>query len=72
MGRFLPAGDPVSAAATPGRPQPGGELVYGMSSKFDTLDPNVTTFSQVERIANLVFDPLIRESKPGVFVPALG
>jgi len=49
----------------------GGELFYALSTKFDTLDPNVTTFSDVARIAYHIFDPLVWESKAGVFVPGL-
>lgn len=49
----------------------GGELFYGLTNKFDTLDPNVTTFSDVARMAYHIFDPLVWESKAGVFVPGL-
>ena len=49
----------------------GGELFYGLTNKFDTLDPNVTTFSDVARMAYHLFDPLLWESKAGVFVPGL-
>ena len=35
-------------AAPPGpAPEAGGELVYGLTNRFDTLDPNITTFSDV-------------------------
>jgi peptide/nickel transport system substrate-binding protein len=49
----------------------GGELFYGLTNKFDTLDPNVTTFSDVARMAYHIFDPLVWESKAGTFVPGL-
>ncbi len=52
-------------------PQAGGELAYGLTNRFDTLDPNVTTFSDVGRIAFHLFDPLVWESKAGNFVPGL-
>ena len=59
-------------AAPPGPPpEAGGELVYGLTNRFDTLDPNVTTFSDVGRISYHLFDTLVWESKPGVFVPGL-
>src|SRR6516165_10925263 len=59
-------------AAPPGpAPEAGGELVYGLTNRFDTLDPNVTTFSDVGRISYHLFDTLVWESKPGVFVPGL-
>lgn len=51
--------------------QNGGELFYGLTNRFDTLDPNVTTFTDVGRIAYHIFDPLIWESKAGTFVPGL-
>src|SRR5262249_28271521 len=50
-------------------PQPGGELFYGSTSKFDTLDPNITTFTDVARIGFHLFDPLVWEVKAGEFVP---
>jgi peptide/nickel transport system substrate-binding protein len=52
-------------------PQPGGELVYASSSRFDTLDPNVTTFTDVARIGFHLFDPLVWEVKAGEYVPGL-
>src|SRR6516164_3649415 len=59
-------------AAPPGpAPEAGGELVYGLTNRFDTLDPNVTTFSDVGRISYHLFDTLVWESKPGGFVPGL-
>src|SRR5262245_18783334 len=52
-------------------PQPGGELVYGAPTRFDTLDPNVTTSSAAARVSFHVFDPLVWEAKAGEFVPGL-
>ena len=52
-------------------PQPGGELVYGAPTRFDTLDPNVTTVSAVGRVCYHLFDPLVWEAKAGEFVPGL-
>lgn len=52
-------------------PQPGGELVYGAPTRFDTLDPNVTTVSAVGRVCYHLFDPLVWEVKAGEFVPGL-
>jgi peptide/nickel transport system substrate-binding protein len=52
-------------------PQPGGELFYGSSSKWDTLDPNITTFTDVARIGFHLFDPLVWEAKGGEFIPGL-
>src|SRR5215469_13661921 len=57
----------AAAAATTG----GGELFYALSNKFDTLDPNVTTFSDVGRMAYHLFDPLVWETKAGEFGPGL-
>jgi peptide/nickel transport system substrate-binding protein len=52
-------------------PQPGGELFYGSTSKWDTLDPNITTFTDVARIGFHLFDPLVWEAKGGEFIPGL-
>jgi peptide/nickel transport system substrate-binding protein len=52
-------------------PQPGGELVYGAPTRFDTLDPNVTTSSAAARVCFHIFDPLVWEAKAGEFVPGL-
>ena len=49
----------------------GGELVYAVSTKFDTLDPNVTTFTSVGRITIHVVEPLIWETDLGKFSPGL-
>lgn len=51
--------------------EPGGELIYALTNRFDTLDPNVTTFSDVLRIARHVFDPLVEQPAAGEFIPAL-
>ena len=42
-------------------PEAGGELLYGLTNRFDTLDPNVTTFSDVGRISYHLFDTLVWE-----------
>jgi len=59
------------AAAQPLAAKPGGELFYAIATKFDTLDPNVTTFTVVGRMAYHLFDQLVREPKPGQFIPNL-
>ena len=80
--RLLQAALATGAAAALGGPrgapgrafaaaQSGGELFYGLTNRFDTLDPNVTTFTDVGRMAYHIFDPLIWEAKAGVFVPGL-
>ena len=65
--------DPGGAAAqgTGETPQPGGELIYGAPTRFDTLDPNVTTSSAVGRVAYHLFDPLVWEARAGEFLPGL-
>lgn len=52
-------------------PTPGGTLVYGLATTFDTLDPTVTTFSVVGKIAYHVFDPLVWQTSGGKFEPGL-
>jgi peptide/nickel transport system substrate-binding protein len=69
MSDVLAGGDLASAQGD--APQPGGELVYGSSSRFDTLDPNITTFTDVARIGFHLFDPLVWEAKAGEYVPGL-
>ncbi|MHB8624811.1 MAG: ABC transporter substrate-binding protein [Aggregatilineales bacterium] len=49
----------------------GGELVYAVSTKFDTLDPNVTTFTSVGRITIHVVEPLVWETDLGKFSAGL-
>ena len=83
LGGALGAGAVLSLAgslADPGRaaaqgagetPQPGGELIYGAPTRFDTLDPNVTTSSAVGRVAYHLFDPLVWEARAGEFLPGL-
>src|SRR5215831_1188960 len=61
----------AAAQAAGETPQPGGELIYGAPTRFDTLDPNVTTSSAAARAAFHLFDPLIWEVKAGEFVPGL-
>jgi len=64
-----------AAAAKPAAPgiaaKPGGELNYALAGKFDGLDPNVTTATICGRISCHIFDQLLREPTPGVFVPGL-
>src|SRR5262245_36936969 len=59
------------ALAQSDAPQPGGELFYGSTSRWDTLDPNITTFTDVARIGFHLFDPLVWEAKGGDFIPGL-
>lgn len=61
------SGSPTAAPAA----QAGGELIYGVTNKFDTLDPNITTFTDVGRIAYHLFDPLVWQPKPGEFIAGL-
>jgi len=73
------SGAPTSSAASAAAPavttapaaRQGGELIYALASKFDTLDPNITTFTVVGRMAFHLFDQLVREPKPNEFVPGL-
>ena len=58
-------------AAGGGSAEAGGELIYGLTNRFDTLDPNVTTFTDVGRIAIHIFDPLVWQPSAGEFVPGL-
>jgi peptide/nickel transport system substrate-binding protein len=51
--------------------EPGGELVYALTNTLDTLDPNITTFSDSLRIARHLFDPLVEQPAAGEFIPAL-
>ena len=46
-------------SASQAGPTPGGTLIYGLATKFDTLDPTVTTFSVIGKIGYHVFDPLV-------------
>jgi len=69
----------VAAACAPAQPSapavqaptPGGTLIYGLATKFDTLDPTVTTFSVVGKIGYHVFDPLVWQPSAGKFEPGL-
>jgi peptide/nickel transport system substrate-binding protein len=49
----------------------GGTVTVGIPSGFDVLDPNVTTFTTVARMTLHMTDPLIWQTKPGVFIPGL-
>jgi len=66
-----PAAAPAAAAAGAPAGRAGGELVYALATRFDTLDPNVSTFSVVGRMGFHMFDQLLREPSPGQFVPGL-
>jgi len=61
----------VALAQSGDTPQTGGELFYGSTSRWDTLDPNITTFTDVARIGFHLFDPLVWEAKGGEFIPGL-
>ena len=47
------------------------ELSYGINNYFDTLDPNVTTFSATGIMAMHVFTPLVWQAPLGTFHPAI-
>ena len=63
-------GQPPATSASQG-PTPGGTLIYGLATKFDTLDPTVTTFSVVGKLGYHVFDPLVWQSTAGKFEAGL-
>ena len=63
-----PAQTPPAAGEVP---TPGGTLTYGLATKFDTLDPTVTTFSVVGKLGYHVFDPLVWQTAAGKFEPGL-
>jgi peptide/nickel transport system substrate-binding protein len=68
------AAQPTTAAAQPTAPPAaakGGAVIYGMYTKFDTLDPTVTTASAVGTIGYHLFEPLVWETAPGKFAPGL-
>lgn len=62
---------PAQPTAVPAAAGKGGEVIYGMYTKFDTLDPTVTTFSAVGNIGYHVFDPLVWQTAAGEFAPGL-
>lgn len=62
---------PTATTASGGEAQQGGELIYALVSRFDTLDPTITTFSDVIRTAHHMFDPLVWQPEPGEFIPGL-
>ena len=78
-GSAAASGAPTASAASAAAPaattapvaRQGGELFYGLATKFDTLDPNITTFTVVGRMAFHLFDQLVREPKPNEFIPGL-
>lgn len=61
----------VSPTTAPAASTKGGSIIYGMYTKFDTLDPTVTTFSVVGTIGYHVDDPLIWQTAPAKFAPGL-
>ena len=69
----------VAVACTPAQtppaagevPTPGGTLTYGLATRFDTLDPTVTTFSVVGKLGYHVFDPLVWQTAAGKYEPGL-
>ena len=67
------AAAPTTAPAASGAPvgKPGGDLIYALATRFDSLDVNVTTFSVVGRMGFHMFDQLVREPSAGKFVPSL-
>ena len=66
----VPASLSASPAASPAA-KVGGELTYALTNKFDTLDPNITTATDVGRVTRHLFDPLVWQPKPSEFIPGL-
>jgi len=60
----------ASSSPSPGA-KAGGELTYALTNKFDTLDPNVTTATDVGRVTRHLFDSLVWQPKPSEFIPGL-
>jgi peptide/nickel transport system substrate-binding protein len=65
------ATDPTATSDSGGETPQGGELIYALENRIDTLDPNVTTFSDVIRMATHMFDPLLWQPEPGEFIAGL-
>lgn len=65
----LPAAQADSTPAATGAA--GGELIYALANRVDTLDPNITTFSDSLRVGSTVFDTLVYQPVAGEFVPGL-
>ena len=61
---------PAAPTAAPAA-KAGGTLIYGVYTKFDTLDPTVTTFSAVGTIAYHLCDPIVWQTAAGKFEPGL-
>ena len=59
-------------SASQAGPTPGGTLIYGLATKFDTLDPTVTTFSVIGKIGYHVFDPLVWQSTSRIVIGRCG
>jgi peptide/nickel transport system substrate-binding protein len=71
-GAATPQSTSGSTATTNGpAPQSGGQLIYALTNKFDTLDPTITTNTDVIRVDFSIFDPLIWSPKAGEFIPGL-
>lgn len=68
-----PAQKPAEApkAPAPAAPARGGNLVYGMYTKFDSLDPTVSTFSVVSTIGYNIYEPMVWQTSAGKFEPGL-
>jgi ABC-type transport system substrate-binding protein len=65
------ATEPTATAGASGEIEQGGELIYALSNRIDTLDPTITTFSDSVRMAGHMFDPLVWQPEPGEFIPGL-
>jgi peptide/nickel transport system substrate-binding protein len=66
-----PADTPKAAAPAAPAVAKGGNLVYGIYTRFDTLDPTVTTFSVVGTVGYHIFDPYVWQTSAGKFEPGL-
>lgn len=64
-------GSPSSSSSSAGQPKAGGELVYALTDKPDTYDPNITTSTDVGRVDFHIFDPLVWSPKADEFIPGL-
>lgn len=63
--------DPEPTTEASGDVEQGGELIYALVSRPDTLDPTITTASDVIRTAHHLFDPLVWQPQPGEFIAGL-
>jgi peptide/nickel transport system substrate-binding protein len=62
---------PTQAPAAAPAAAKGGNLIYGIYTRFDTLDPTVTTFSVVGTVGYHLFDPYVWQTSAGKFEPGL-